>query len=263
MTTMKNIKDRLDQLNRDKKNKGKIKILISHLKDKNLTSEQLYSMFLKTSDEILKSAIVEMEQKSYTDIPQDKKKFCIYCITFPDGKKYVGQTMSVERAVMSHRYEVYKTSKNGYCYNKLLESKNKLIAHKVKFQNDRIDFEILETPIGGHEEDKDRLIRWIEKLNTFENGLNSNKGVKSTNGIFKIDENGIPDRVYEKQRQKEMSEIIRKEREEQRKLDENDTEEIKDGKRIYRQTPGLDFGMGKYIGEGMYIQDDGTFYHDK
>jgi group I intron endonuclease len=80
----------------------------------------------------------------------------IYCITAPDGKKYVGQSVNIERRWKDHQMSPKRTSR--------------LIRSFSTYGVEGHQFEVLEECL---EDDLLSLERqWQEKLNTCVNGLN-------------------------------------------------------------------------------------------
>lgn len=89
--------------------------------------------------------------------------YSIYCITLPNGKKYVGQSATIQRRFHQHRTSVRKGDRNN--------AKN-FYDDWRKFGIETAVFEILEEKIATKEKALEREYNWVAKLNTVENGYN-------------------------------------------------------------------------------------------
>lgn len=94
----------------------------------------------------------------------------IYCYTSPNNKKYVGQTKS----------EVKRRSR-WLNLNFVYGGGGKIDNSRKKYGPENFKYEILETVYAETEEYlieklNEREIYWIDKLDTYKNGLNSTPG---------------------------------------------------------------------------------------
>lgn len=96
----------------------------------------------------------------------------IYILRFPSGKKYIGQSVQIEKRFIEHKM----CAKKCFMSEKLL-IRTKLNGAYKKYAWHLIEKEILE--ICKKEELNDREIFYIKYYNTFNNGLNCTTGGES------------------------------------------------------------------------------------
>lgn len=239
-----------------------------------IVSENNYDRFIKSKDQKEKSVIYRKESSRFINYNKRfPKRFQIYSLIFPDGKRYIGQTLSIPKILMEHRYHVFRSKGDGkeysYPYDQLLKSKNKLIRHKLLYADERINCEILQTiddiNFLNKNENKSLLKEWIGKLDTYENGLNSTPGAKTDNNIFKINPLKVEEEKKGYSKKQLKIDINSNSTEFVNEIKDTDSEEIKEGKLLYRELfesgqPENFYGI--YIGEGISLCSDGTYFHE-
>lgn len=107
----------------------------------------------------------------------NEKKGVIYKIKSPTGKIYIGQSGNIER-----RIKVYERL---HCKNQI-----KLYNSLLKYGWVNHDFSIIEEVFIGDKKSiiNEREIYWIEKFDSFKNGLNCNIGGNGNIGIIHSNE---------------------------------------------------------------------------
>lgn len=118
----------------------------------------------------------------------------IYCATFKNGKKYIGQTMqTLQERISQHKYNSI-TKKDNYIFHKAIR----------KYGFESIEWSILENNIFSKEELNEKEIFWIKKENTYyknknSNGYNMTKGGNNYDHACLFDETSkIAQEIYEK-----------------------------------------------------------------
>lgn len=130
--------------------------------------EEIYDLFLKENNDEIKTlcaGVAGSKIEKMEAIP------CIYCLTFPDGKKYVGATKNFHMRIYTHRY-LDNADKILQIRHTFMRSK--LESHKVLYKDKGFKAEILEKITKDSSKYLERI--WIDKLDAKITGLNTATG---------------------------------------------------------------------------------------